>query len=300
MSPARSAVPSLSWIRPDAKGKPLLYASDEGRGEVDVYDFERPSRRLEGRLFGFNLPLGMCSDASGNVYVTDFVKAEAVEYAKGASKPKRHVKVTGNPIGCSVDATTGNLAVSAFQDANQTTGAGGVWIFAHGSGSPVLYSDPNLTFYWSPGYDDKGNLFVEGENPNAPTLDELARGATSLSEISLSGTSIGSPGGVMWDGKYVAAADQAYDGGTTTAIYRVSISGSTGTVASIVQLSDSCNASGGTAVAQPWISGTTVVGGNLDCTFRFDYWSYPKGGKPIKSIDASIAPEYGSGQTISE
>lgn len=288
------------WMRADAKNVALLYASDEARGEVDVYDYTRPSRELVGRLNGFNLPQGVCSDTSGNVYITDFIRADVVEYAKGASRPKRRIKVTGDPIGCSVDPATGDLAVSAFEDADKSTGSGGVWVYPKGSGSPALYTDANLSFYWSPGYDGSGNLFVEGQNPNAPTLDELARGRKRLMEISLSGASISAPGGAMWDGTYVAVTDQAFEGGNTTAIYRVRIAGSSGTVASTVQLADSCDASGGTKVAQPWTDGTTVVGGNLDCTFRFDYWSYAKGGSPKRSIEAAIAPEYGAGQTVSK
>ena len=288
-----------SWMSPDATGSDLLYASDESRGEVDVYSYATPNRQLKGRLEGFNTPMGDCSDASGNVYITDFIAAAVLEYARGAERSKRRLNVKGYPIGCSVDPASGNLAVSAFEDADQSTGSGGVWIYPNGSGSPELYTDPNLTFYWPPGYDNHGNLFVEGNSPNAPTLDELPKGGRSFTEISLSGASIASPGGAMWDGSEVAVTDQAYQGGSTTAIYRVRISGSSGTVTSITQLTDSCNASGGTDVAAPWIMGETVVGGNLDCTFRLDYWNYARGGHPTKWVDASIAPEYGSGQTVS-
>ncbi|MFY9718040.1 MAG: hypothetical protein WAK16_00205 [Candidatus Cybelea sp.] len=302
---ARRAVPTVrrsgrsSWVRAIAKNAELLYASDEGRGEVDIYLYARPNKELVGRLAGFDIPSGECSDGAGNVYVTDFIAADVLEFARGGSTPKKTLSVKGEPIGCSIDPTTGNLAVSAFEGAERRTGSGGVWIFPNAKGKPTLYADAELQEYWSPGYDNKGNLFVEGEKPNSPTLDELPRGGGSFEEIALSGATITSPGGVMWDGAYVAAGDQEYQGGLSTAIYRVRISGSTGNVVRTTQLTDACNASGATDVVQPWVEGTEVVGGDISCSLRFDYWNYARGGAPTKSIHANIAPEFGSGQTIS-
>jgi len=43
--------------------------------------------------------------------------------------------------------------------------------------------------------------------------------------------------------------------------------------------------------------GKVVVGGNLWCTNRFDYWTYPAGGNPESSLKA--APTEPHGQSVS-
>jgi hypothetical protein len=102
----------------------------------------------------------------------------------------------------------------------------------------------------------------------------------------------------MWEGSYVAASDQQYRGGNTTAIYRISVSGSKGTVVSTTVLTDSCYQNDADMI-QPWIHGTTVMGGNHDCKYRFGFWNYTNGGNPMRVLPARIAPLDAIGQTIS-
>jgi hypothetical protein len=155
-----------SWMNPDAKKTDLLYVSDEGSGVVDVYSYKTPNGKgLMGQLTGFEFPYGDCSDEAGNVYIDDFLASQVVEYAKGGTTPLKTLAVTGLPIGCSVDPATGNLAVSAFVEANPSTTCGGVWVFAGGSGTPTLYEDPNICEYWSPGYDNASNLSSRARAP---------------------------------------------------------------------------------------------------------------------------------------
>jgi hypothetical protein len=105
----------------------------------------------------------------------------------------------------------------------------------------------------------------------------------------------------MFDGTYMALTDQEYGGVPITGIYRVRIAGSTGIGVSAIGLEDPCSPSGPyTKVVQPWVRGALVVGGNLDCTSRFDYWNYTHGGYPVKSISAAIAPGAAYGQTVSK
>ncbi|MFY9720167.1 MAG: hypothetical protein WAK16_11030 [Candidatus Cybelea sp.] len=290
-----------SWVNPDAKKTDLLYVSDEGSGLVDVYSYKTPNGKgLMGQLTGFEFPYGDCSDGAGNVYIDDFLASQVVEYAKGGTTPIKTLAVTGLPIGCSVDPATGNLAVSAFVEANPSTTCGGVWVFAGGSGTPTLYEDPNICEYWPPGYDNASNLFVEGESPNPAGIDELASGGSSFTELTLSGFSLSVPAGIMWNSNAsgLAATDQNASSTGTTAIYRITVSDGTAALVSTTTLTDSCD-SDFIDVVQPWVMGKKVVGGNFDCTFRFNYWNYANGGAPKKSIDTNIAPDIGSGQTVS-
>jgi len=289
-------------MSPDAGKQWLIYASDADTGTVDVYNYRVQAGKLFGQITGFQAPWGECVDSTGDVYVTDSVAYTVTEFVHGGTSPIKTLSITGDPVGCSVDPTTGNLAVSVYYNI-PPTGYGGIWIFPNGSGTPTLYQDPNVANYYSCGFDNRGNLFVEGTHtpPSGPNIfDELPKGGTAFTKISLSGGSIASPAGVMWDGKYVAAADQ---GSGNTAIYRISISGSTGTIVSTTVLTDTC-AGSYADVVQPWINNTTprdnvVLGGNAYCRYSFDFWNYAKGGNPKRTLPSGIAPEYGSGQTVS-
>jgi hypothetical protein len=249
-----------SWMSPDAHKQRLLYASDADSATVDVYKkYGSSSPKLVGQLTGFEYPYGECADSVGNVYISDLYGGKVVEYAHAGTSPLRSISVTGFPIGCAVDRKTGNLAVSIYLEAHQS-GQGGVLVFPAASGTPTLSTDPDMWQYWPPAYDSKGNLFFQGYNPLVK-LDELPARHSTLRTISLGSTSIVAPGSVMWDGAYVAATDQQYQGGSTTAIYRISVSGSNGTVVGTVVLTDSCDGAN-SDVPTPFIQGSTVFGPN--------------------------------------
>src|SRR6202034_3377504 len=64
-------------------------------------------------------------------------------------------------------------------------------------------------FYFC-GYDDEGNLFVDGLSAPGTghfALAELPKGGSALKTITPN-QYIGWPGGVQWDGKHVAIGDQ--------------------------------------------------------------------------------------------
>jgi hypothetical protein len=287
-------------MAPDAKRRLLLYVSDEGTDDVYVYSY--PRKKHVGTLTGFSFPYGECSDKMGNVYIANWNTSQVLEYAHGGTTPIKTLAITGAPIGCSVDPTTGNLAVSAFFGAQPSTGYGGVFIFKVASGSGTLYTDPSFSYYWPPGYDNKGNLFVEGQYASGYALGELASGASSVANITLN-TSIGVAAGVQWDGKYLGVGDQGYQGQLQTAIYQVSISGSTGTLHGTTLLQAPAGSCTDVDVVQPWIErsrrGSKVIGGNLRCA-NVDIWKYPTGGTPAATLAGRPPFEEPYGQTISK
>src|ERR1700727_972399 len=50
-------------------------------------DRDYPARHLVGKIYDYRDPLGLCSDADGNVYVSEYAYAEITEYAHGATSP---------------------------------------------------------------------------------------------------------------------------------------------------------------------------------------------------------------------
>jgi hypothetical protein len=267
-----------SWMRLDAKPRErsLLYISDSGNDDVAVYSYSSPNRI--GDLTGLADPGGLCSDAAGNVWVVNSASNELYEYANRATKRKATLTVSNASylLGCSVAPTTGNLAVT---DLGTQGGNGAVWIFAGAKGSPKHYAVSALQFIYFCGYDNLGNLFVDGLSKYYKFgFAELPVGGGSFGTISLS-QGINFPGGVLWDGKYVTVADQAYQNRHNSAIYRLSVSGSVGTVKGTAILKGSCdilqytNSPNGTRVVAPDVCSNTV-----------GTYNYPAGGSSLKTL----------------
>lgn len=267
-----------SWIRSNAKQKTLLYISYfDG---VNIYSY--PSDELVGQLSGFESPEGLCSDAAGNVFVTDTVLQTVSEYAHGATVPIATLyDASGqfNPFGCSVDPTTTNLAVTSADSHD-------VFVFKDESGTPTIYTDRYAYGYFCT-YDDNGNLFLDGENKNgvATHIGELPRGSSTVKDIKLS-QPIRDNIGFAWDGKFLSI-----DGDLPSNVnYRLSVHGSKGTITSKASL---LNAK---YVLQFTIFDNQLIGPDQNAN-QVTFWKYPKGGNPVKSITGLQLPQ---GSTISQ
>src|SRR3984957_15336884 len=137
-----------SWMLPGTKNQNLLYASTP-RG---LYVFSYPIGRQGG---GINAPdpAYLCADKDGDVFLTQYMDSNVLEYAHGGAQPIATLPVPGFPWGCSVDPTTKNLAV--MDEASE--GAGNVAIFKDAQGTPTIYSDPDISFFVD-GDGDKSEL----------------------------------------------------------------------------------------------------------------------------------------------
>lgn len=262
-----------SWMARDAKNQSLLYVSSYRTD--DVYVFSYPRGRLVGTLAGFNGPDGECVDSAGNVWITNTLHSELVEYAHGGTTPIATLNDPGEyPFGCSVDGKTGNLAVTNIYGAGSPSlASGNVVIYTNAKGSPQgPYYDSVIYYMYFCGFDRAGNLFLDGESYGGGfRLAELVNGSTSFTDVTLN-KDIGQPGGVQWDGSHVALGDQQ-----AGIIYQLQITGSSATVAGSTPLNDSKD------VVQFWIDGKTIVG--PDAVKRdVGYWSYPSGGSPNRII----------------
>ncbi|MFY9720465.1 MAG: hypothetical protein WAK16_12570 [Candidatus Cybelea sp.] len=281
-----------SWMSPLARRRAkLLYVSAQNGSDVTVYDYG--SMKQVGMLTGFSSPAGQCVDAKGDVYIAND-NGVVDEYAHGGKKPIKTFATSGNAWGCSVDKAN-DLAVTDARGISYT--AGSVTIFPKGSTKGVVYSNPTDCYIlWTAGYDDKGNLVMIAENQasESVTLCAVLKGSKSLTTLTASGFTIYSPASTMWDGKYIALADQQIGGGVQSGFIEATLSGSTLTSRGQVVLGDTCDGDY-THVVQPFIvgrkntpvndeQGKVVAGANEFCNADFRLWHYPAGGTPFKSF----------------
>jgi hypothetical protein len=231
---------------------------------------------LEGTLRGFYRAEGTCVDQNGDVFISNLGTGNIFEYAHGGKKPIRILSSpSGDPIGCAVDTTTGDLAVSSLGIGSN----GSVAIYKNARGKPTLYQDPVFQKYYFCGYDGKGDLFVDGQSSsNVFEFAELAKGSSALKTITL-GQSIGWPGAVQWDGQYVAVGDE-----NAHVIYQFGINGSGGEKKGSTPLR-----SHALYIHQFWIQGHTVIVPNAyfessKALSDVLFYRYPIGGKSVQKI----------------
>ena len=168
-------------------------------------------------------PDGICTNKAGDVFIVSNQNDTIIVYKHGGTcanrDPRRHGRLTRLTV-----PSIRRPGISPLQTIHTySDGPGSVAIYAHGKGTPTIYSDSKMTNVYFVGYDDKGNLFLDGATP--PSIGfvfaELPKGKKKFSNIKLKGGYIYFPGKVFWDGKYVTVADQSYGG--TSSIRRASI-----------------------------------------------------------------------------
>lgn len=285
-----------SWVSPDTgRVRRLLFISDVVTN--DVYIFIMPGLALKGTLTGFNEPQGMCSDAVGNIWITNTGTYQILEYSH-TGRLLNTLSDPGNyyPVGCAIDPATGNLAVANLEGPNGL--AGDILVYPGASGTPAVYTCPGLYRPYFLGYGPGGSLWVDGQNQSG--IFALCGGGSpsGLSQIPLSGDTIYFPGLVQWDnaGSTWYVGDQ-YCGHTTAAcIYPVSGSGVVGPAITLTNYSGGyvCELVQG-VIGQ---SNKFVAGGDYNycknaspAVYR---WPFPGGGSPSNFNNSAVTGPIGA------
>ena len=263
-----------SWMLPEAKSEDLLYVV-MSRGGIDVLSY--PGYQKVGELWSDREDFGPITSnpINGNILIN--VGATVYEYAHGGKQPIAEIapqESRGTAVDYAFDPTTDNIAIS-FQ---QPGGGGMVDIFETPSGDPTTYSAPNIAYPAFLGYDNEGNLFVQGRSsPNGSwVFAELPKNGSAFADITLNET-LSYMGTVQWDGTYITIAS-----GNT--IYQVQVSGSNGTIVGTTSLTRAW-----TRHPLFWIQGDTVIGDYVSANHEHNgrslgLWNYPAGGKAVKVI----------------
>jgi hypothetical protein len=277
---APSVMHSGSWMRAKAKSSDLLYVSNPGNDTVTVYAYQ--SRKLVGTLDGFSSPAGLCADTAGDVWITNEGGHDVIEYAHGGTQPIQTLDDgSEQPSGCSVDKTTGNLAVLNTDD---------VAVYPDASGSPTTYSGGGVYGDYALGYGAHGDLFIDGgsyDSSKIVAFAQLPSGMTHLKQVVLSKTvQWAPPTFVQWDGEFWVVGAGRLDW------FR--ISGNKGKLEGYTVLSPT------SSITQFWIAsvgGGSGRGNQLVATeddpYEVEFFQYPAGGKAFASIIDGLSNPYG-------
>jgi hypothetical protein len=260
----------------------LLYAVETY--DLKVWVMTYPDHQQLGELHFSGTPSWVCSDANGNVWVTNAAGPEVYEYSHGKLRPKAKVRLEGytSGKGCSVSPLTGDLAVDVGQN---------IVIFNHARGRGIAHPVPFESSDCA--YDGSGNLFTLGSS-GPIQIAELQQGASGFEDITLDKhAEADSSGAINWDGKYMTV-------GVSTEgrrlIYRFKVQGTTGRVVGVVHLAEEQKG------AQYWVTGKTIVS-ELRGWDDMGVWDYPRGGRagliinigPFGSLTVSIAHNHPAG-----
>ena len=224
-------------MKPDAKNQPsLLYVSNWGTADVTVYTYLNGGGLvLVGKLTGFSLPAGMCTDKAGDIWIADYgtgVK-KLYEYAHAGTSPIRILRQeNGKPYDCSVDLNTGSLAVANELPKGKLTFAN-VTVYPAGAHEGIHYAPPygfqRVDFL---AYDDKSNLYVDGLESyyTVRKLFELHKGGIKLRRLALRGGSLQEPGAIQWVNPTLLIGDNNLGNQGVAGAYKVLVSKTVATV----------------------------------------------------------------------
>jgi hypothetical protein len=273
-----------SWVSPDVKrASKLLFVSDYAVG--DVYIYKMPDVTLKGTLTGFSGPQGECSDARGNIWITNTNTSQVLQYSRAGTLLKTISDPDYYPDGCAVNNGNGDVAVSNFED--RSGGPGNVSVFHNGSGSPIVLTNPSQYYYFFPAYDISGNLYVDGVDASEISiLSECPVGSSKCTSLTVSGASLSDlPGGLNWDtlNNELVIGDQLCGDQFASCLYEATISGSTARVTGTTPLRNydgsNCDAVQGALAPRDlyFAGGCISYGSSMNSA---DRWDYPVGGAP--------------------
>jgi hypothetical protein len=276
---SQGSVPNTATVSvPQGSRSPLVYLVIDG----GVFIYSYPGGEHVGTLAGVRNPNALCSDSSGDVWVTESNSRHhsfLLKYAPGGSTPIARLSLNRRVDACSVDPSTGNLAAGTLTPE--------VAVWTNAQGSPTLYS--TRAFFKevrTVTYDGSGNLYMRSFVRTEPGAWLPKDGATVMK------FHVGKLGAYGWDGRYFVIGPA---NGYSEPITRYQLDGGNGKLVGKVLL-DRCAPGYEPSFA---IAGSKLaVSCGLDETNSLNYYRYPKGGTPIKqfvpgasgSVAISVAP----------
>jgi hypothetical protein len=266
-----------SWILKRATAGDLLYVSSKRRAEVDILSYPQGKSVGELPIYPGTIT-GLCSDATGNVWVATSVEGQITmyQYAHGGTSPIATLNVAGDVSqDCAVDPSSGDLAVA--HDAYFVS------VFPNASGSPETFNDDPIGIITSLVYDEYSDLLLYGygNKESSEEVGLLRSGSTSFTNFTFNEKARPLTF-ALWKGNYLLLSGIHKAKGTSSpeTMWTVSVQASGLKVAGTTIL-DSRGDDGFGQYA--CIVGSTLV--QSDRNGRFvNLYDYATGGKPKRTI----------------
>lgn len=202
LPPALIREGSGGWIDAPAASGGLVYASDWYNNVVDIFDAKTYVQ--VGQIKSVGGPVGLTTDAAGNLYEADQARQAIKIYAlPRVQTAKRVVADTGfNPVGVTLDSkkdiVVANICnYTPHNCAFNQTDQGNVTIF-HAPGYTQSTSYYDGCFYCTDvAIDQNGNLWADGLNFNMnAVIGYWARGSSNFTQVNID---LRFPGGIQFD-----------------------------------------------------------------------------------------------------
>ena len=267
-----------SWMLPEAKGEDLIYASRHLSSGCDrdcaVYVYSLHTGKAVGVLRGLHDPLRLCSDAKGNIWVTEDLgeygvgPGRIIEYAHAGTKPIATLTESDPPTACSVQTSTGNLAV-----ANENTYSHVLAVFLGGRGKPTFYSGAS-TKPSALTYDNDGDIFMaDVVSTYAAGVDWLPKGGSTIQRF-LTKPRVYPSESLLWYGRFLTVNGRHLRIGRYTVVNDKS-----GKEVGTTELYGAAN-----FFIQYWIADKLIIATGRD---GIQMWAYPAGGNLVRTINLS-------------
>jgi hypothetical protein len=246
-----------------------------------------PQGKVVGTIPWYTLGGDICSDPnSGNVFIPEGTGSNSsyvYEYAHGMTTPMATLNLPSGytePIGCAVDPTTGNLAVTVNYNPSHY---GALLVYPGAQGSPNIYQESKLRDFSPPAYDGSENLYATSfDKDGGIRLAEIPAGQSAFTLIRFSNCNC-VPATMQWDGTYMDFEDSGSTG-LGLDINQLSINGSTATLVNSILLDDgTANNGRGFCLYDGLVFAKLkkVLKGNNQ---GVGVWPFPSGGNPTKKI----------------
>jgi hypothetical protein len=162
-------VTTPSFMDPGSVGKPLLFVADYNNGVVNIYRQGNPKK--VGQITGLNAPNGLTTDTAANLYVAILANghSQVFVYAPAYTGPPTLTLDDGINLIINVAVSRSGVVAVANYCAQPScpSGSGNVNFYAPNATTPcATVADPaNFAYIYGDAFDDKGNLFIDGQNP---------------------------------------------------------------------------------------------------------------------------------------
>jgi hypothetical protein len=281
-SVVRVSKPDLSpgFVGPDAVTAAII-VSDSGTNDVYAYSTKG---KLVATLTGFSEPQGMGGTKAGSFYVANTGDSNILLYSNAFKKTATLKDPNQYPVGASYDEATGVVGVTNI--ISTSDGPGSVSFYAAGKTTPcatVSNSDWGRIYFGA--FNSRGDLFIDGEDPDGNVLVGKITGecsAKSITTLSV-GNTIFFPGGVQVTKQDKIVIDDQE--GAAVYTYNPPVKGSLGQPVATTPLSDVSDPV--TFALTNSVKDLWTADAGLAASQEF---AYPAGGSAIATISGLTEP----------